>query len=108
MVRNPLVYHRIIELLYCGQDRDSDDFSKIGMIHSRAHNYHPVDLPLGRISRALVLLLRELIAVSGRELDMSLQMMITDTTFSIDRLRFAHNRHKLNHPLIIFTMDLPG
>ena len=55
MVRNPLVYHRIVELLYCGLENDSADFSSFGMIHSRALNYMPVDLPLGRIARSLVL-----------------------------------------------------
>ena len=55
MVRNPLVYHRIVELLYCGLENDSADFSSFGMIHSRARNYMPVDLPLGRIARSLVL-----------------------------------------------------
>ena len=108
MARNPLVYHRIVELLYCGQDNDSANFTSFGMIHSRAHNLIPVELPLGRIARALVLQLRELIAVSGRELDTSLQMMVTDTTFSFNLPRFINNRRKPVHPLIIFTMDLPG
>ena len=77
------------------------------MIHMRAGNIVEMDVPVGRIARALVLQLRELIAVSGNNLRRSLQMMLTDTSFSGQR-PFNRNSLKKPFPLLIFTMDTPG
>ena len=102
---HPLVYHKMVEALFCGDRGGAASFDQSVCKFKPVLYNHSHGTPAGMFARALVLQLRDLWNLAGFHTDFRPMIPLHDTTFHrevrIDTVL------RSEPPTLVFTMDVP-
>ena len=104
--KHPHLYHKVVDSFACSGMKFPKSFEASGQLYGEYMHGLPVPSPPGKISRALVTHLRDLIELSHFPIRFSPQMMLHDTAFYKPAMDDPAIRHL--KPFVVFTIDVPS